>query len=212
MDSWRRARSFYDWCVVVRLEPSPHLQAHLDIISELDHEKLRVVVNPKVYGVLHHPWVGFEDLFHMNDFVVRAEDDLPVSTDILEYFEWAAETYYLDPDIATVLAFTKEDGPADEVIRQERFNPWIWGTWHDRWNDFIRDSWDHDYSTGGGAHSGWDWNLDKRIIPALDKKNLSPRASRVQNIGAYGVHGTPDNLQTSPSYVHERPITVYQER
>lgn len=217
MESWRKVRGFYDWNVVIRLEPTEHVAEHQRIIYELGHEKLQVIVNPKVYGVLHHPWVGFNELFLFSDFVVRAEDDLVVSEDILEYFEWASEEYKGDPEIATVNAFSRYSEATDtsSVSKSSDFNPWLWGTWHDRWDEYIRDTWDHEYSTyniSPGNESGWDWNLNTRILPSLGKKIVVPDVSRVQNIGVYGVHGNPDNFEQAVSYQSVIPPVEYRER
>jgi len=206
MNSWRKARGFYDWNVVVRLEPSEFVEEHLAICKELEHDKLTVLVNPQVYGVLHHPWVGFNDLFKNGyiDFVVRAEDDLVVADDVLEFFDWAAERYASDSDVAAVVAYSREESTRPELVRRsEKFSPWVWGTWQDRWNQFIRDTWDHDYTTYNGApgnQAGWDWNLDTRVLPSLHKHVISPAMSRVQNIGVWGVHGRPENFEQSSSF------------
>jgi hypothetical protein len=206
MNSWRKARGFYDWNVVVRLEPSEFVAEHLQICKELEHEKLTVMVNPQVYGVLHHPWEGFNDLFKNGyvHFVVRAEDDLIVADDILEYFDWAADRYASDKEIAAVVGYTDEISYRPQYVRRsDSFSPWVWGTWSDRWEDFIRDTWDHDYSTFNGApgnQAGWDWNLDTRVLPSLNKKIIAPAMSRVQNIGVWGVHGRPENFKQAASF------------
>lgn len=205
MNSWRKVRGFYDWHVFVRLEPTDRVPEHNAIIEELEHEKIHVQVNPQVYGVLHHPWVGFEELFRLFEFVVRAEDDLLVSDDVLEFFEWASETYRDDQEIAAVVAHSKEDTQyhIESIRRDDQFSPWVWGTWQDRWAEYISDTWDHDYSTYNGSpgnQAGWDWNLDTRVLPSLGKKVIHPVSSRVKNIGVYGVHGTPDNFVTSENF------------
>lgn len=215
MDSWRKVRGFYDWDVVVRIEPTPFAEELASICYELENPRLKVTVNPQIYGVLHHPWVGFEELFVGYDFVVRGEDDLPVSSDILEYFEWAAEKYRHDPEIATVIGFSMTHGDPSEVERRQSFSPWVWGTWHDRWKNVIGPTWDHDYSTNNGtpyAEAGWDWNLDKRVLPAHGLKSIYPLASRVQNIGVFGVHGTIHNFVQSESFELERDSSNYYER
>lgn len=217
MNSWRKVRGFYDWKVVIRLEPTPQVSEHQNVVTELQHENIQIVVNPQVYGVLHHPWVGFNELFMFSDFVVRAEDDLLVSDDILEYFDWASEEYLNDKDIAAVIGFSPDDvvdGP-EVVNRRPDFSPWVWGTWHDRWVDYMRDTWDHDYSTYNGSpgnQAGWDWNLDTRILPGLKKQCIMPSVSRVQNIGVFGVHGTPENFVQASSFTpHIDPVS-YHER
>lgn len=216
MDSWRSVRGFYDWRVVIRLEPTPFVSEHQDIITELQHEKIQVIVNPQIYGVLHHPWEGFEAQFLHSDFVVRAEDDLVVSDDILEYFDWASENYEDDNEVAAILGFSSlESSDSSRVVRQNKFSPWVWGTWDSRWSDYIRDTWDHTYSTYNGVpgnESGWDWNLDTRVLPKLGKKCIAPEMSRVQNIGVYGVHGTPENFVQASSFVPHINSVSYQER
>lgn len=216
LSSWRDVRGFYDWNVVIRLEPTDKTSEMLETVAELEHSKLQTIVNPEVYGVLHHPWVGFNEIFNgFTDFVVRAEDDLTVSSDILEFFDWAAEAYRADPEIATVLGYTERAGAEDLVVRQQDFSPWVWGTWQDRWENVIRDTWDHTYSTFNaypGNQAGWDWNLNTRVLPSLGLKNIAPASSRVQNIGVWGIHGTEGNFVQSPSFVSERPQITYIER
>lgn len=218
MNSWRQVRGFYDWRVVIRLEPTDQVEAHRNIISELEHQHLQVIVNPQVYGVLHHPWMGFNDLFLFSDFVVRAEDDLLVSEDILEYFDWASEEYVEDQEIAAILGYNSNEASEfgiSDVERVEDFSPWVWGTWGDRWESYIRDTWDHDYSTYNGTpghQAGWDWNLNTRILPSLEKKCIVPARSRVQNIGVYGVHGTPENFEQSSTFEAKVPSVLYRER
>lgn len=218
MSTWRKARGFYDWKVVIRLEPTPQIGEHLETIEELEHPNLRTIINPEVYGVLHHPWVGFNELFEYSDFVLRGEDDLLVSDDVLEYFEWAAETYKDDKEIAAAVGYTgapldrEKDG---DVHRDPGFGPWVWGTWYDRWDEYIRDTWDHDYSTYNerpGIQAGWDWNLNTRVLPGLSKKCIYPAQSRVQNIGVVGVHGTAQNFVQSESFVPHRDPVSYVER
>lgn len=216
INSWRKARGFYDWNVVVRLEPSNFISEHKAIVDELEHPKIQTLVNPQVYGVLHHPWVGFEELFNYCDFVVRAEDDLTVSDDILEFFEWTAETYREDQEIAAAVGYSPVVGhDPDSAHRESYFSPWVWGTWHDRWHDFISPTWDHDYSTYNGSpgnEAGWDWNLNTRVLPDRNKKTIRPEISRVQNIGVWGVHGTPENFATAPSFFEHHDPHEWHER
>jgi hypothetical protein len=218
MDSWRKVRGFYDWDVIIRLEPSFFIEEHLEVVAELQHEHLKIVVNPHVYGVLHHPWVAFEELFAEGySFVVRGEDDLVVSDDILEFFEWASETYENDKQIAAVYGHSPVPegwhGP-EQVLRMPDFSPWVWGVWKDRWTEYIRDTWDHDYSTYNGHpgnEAGWDWNLDTRILPGYRKLCILPAYSRVKNIGVWGVHGTAENHRTGPAFEYHRDPVQYTE-
>jgi hypothetical protein len=137
-----------------------------------------------------------------------------VSDDTLEYFEWASTVYETHPRVAAVCGYTEEQGPLDGVVLEKRFSPWIWGTWRDRWRKLIGPTWDHDYSTYNGHpgnQSGWDWNLNTRIYPEYGLYTAFPTSSRVQNIGVFGVHGTPGNFETSPSFQPIYGQSEYQE-
>ena len=212
--SWRKVRGFHDWPLYIRIEPSHMQDDILNIVRELEHPNVHINVNPQVYGVLHHPWVAFEDLFDRYDFVVRLEDDLMVSEDTLEYFEWASSVYESHPRVAAVIGYTGENGPDNGVRLAPEFCPWVWGTWRDRWRKLIGPTWDHDYSTYNGHpgnQSGWDWNLNTRIFPEYGLCAVYPTSSRVQNIGIYGVHGRPENFETSASFRLEREPVEYAE-
>ena len=219
LDSWSDVRGLDRWRMVFRIEPSEVTDVMVRLVEQFiertgltDYE---IIVNPQRYGVLHHPWVGFDDLFATCgfDFVVRAEDDLLVSTDILEYFEWASEFFAVDPRVAVIHGHTWYQGPDDTVMVTEHFSPLVWGTWRPVWDQTIRDTWDHDYSTFTGQpghEAGWDWNLNKRILPTNGLKCAWPTASRVDHIGVVGTHGTPENFVRSESFQAQRPVTRYR--
>lgn len=215
LKSWESVRGIQDWDVTFRIEPGPRqeearhqFETFAARVGLVDYD---LIINPERLGVLEHPYVGFNDLFQRFNFVVRAEDDLLVSDDILEYFSWAADTYEHDIDVATINAFSKVSGQDDKVFRQQRFNPWIWGTWKHIWDRLLEPTWDHDYSTFNGVpgvESGWDWNIDTRLLARNGYSAIYPENSRVQNIGLWGIHGTPDNLLTAASY---KPIYGAQD-
>jgi hypothetical protein len=210
LDSWAKVDGLKEWPFIFRLEPS-HWTGNLEMIIRdfIDatgiSDNAEIVVNEFRLGVLHHPWVAMEELFNDFDFVVRAEDDLVVSTDVLRYFEWAAETFRDDRSVAVVNAFTREPGTDPAATRfGQIFNPWIWGTWRYNWRRTISPTWDHAYTTGTGNDRGWDANLGLRVLPQNRLETLSPECSRVKNIGVRGVHGTAENLPESPSFVQVR--------
>lgn len=207
LESWQNVRGLDDWDIFVQIEPNAFAEEQKDMIHEAFrlHPAVEVVVNPQVYGVLHNPWVGFEHLFRARgfDFVVRTEDDLVVSADILEYFDWASEEFQNNESVATVNAYTTRDGAAEDVSLVPIFSPLVWGTWEDRWDGLFGPTWDHDYSTYNGVpgiQSGWDWNINTRLFPQHDLLACFPHASRVHNIGVHGTHSLPSNYETSSSF------------
>lgn len=215
--SWESVRGLERWRVIARIEPSECSEElrgmFQSFFEKLNHPDFEIMVNPQCYGVLHHPWVGFEQLFRFHDFVVRAEDDLVVSDDILEFFEWASEAYRDDKQVATVHVFTHEEGVPEGTTLATGFSPWVWGTWRDRWRELLGPTWDHDYSTFNGFpgnQSGWDWNINTRLFPAQDLRSVAPCVSRSNNIGVTGVHGTADNFVTLPNFKFHYPQVNYQ--
>lgn len=217
LESWSKVRGLEHWRFVIRIEPGDFSDVlfgkAVRFLKDIEHPNAVVVVNPRRYGVLHHPWVGFEDLFRDYDFVVRTEDDLRVSADILEYFEWAENEFYFDPDVATIHGFTTKLGKPDVVQAVPIFNPLVWGTWRAQWEAVISPEWDHDYSTNNGTpgqQAGWDWNLNTRIFPREGWLGVYPEASRVDNIGIMGTHSTPENYFTSESFREDHGKQQYR--
>lgn len=218
LSSWRNVRGLDRWHIVARVEPGPRAEdmcTQFRIFFEtMGLTDTEIIVNPTVYGVLHHPYVGFSELFQDYDFVVRTEDDLIVSDDILEYFEWAEETYRRRRDIATIHGFSRGVGENDEIYTIPEFNPWVWGTWKSLWMTTIGPLWDHNYSTFNrfpGFQSGWDWNLNTRLFPKYGYRGVYPLNSRVDNIGVYGVHGSPDNHEKAEFFDLVHGTVVYRE-
>lgn len=175
----------------------------------------RVHHNEKTFGVLHNPYVALTRAFSPYiDYAILAEDDLVVSDDIIEYHKWAAAEYQSNPDISMICSFFEHAADAslaDKVVSVPGFaSVWIWGTWRDRWNTIIEPTWDHDYSTGNETGpGGWDWNLNKRVLPSLGKSSVQPLNSRVLNIGAEGTHSS--GLVPCPSFeAHREPCNYVQ--
>lgn len=97
------------------------------------------------------------------------EEDLVVSEDVLEFQSWAKREFQGRSEVFGVMsqmqgAFETDDPSAVALVQD--FNPWVWGTWKDRRAPVLRYTWDKDYSSGGAADSGWDWNIAKRILPS----------------------------------------------
>ncbi|SEQ61516.1 glycosyltransferase family protein [Microlunatus flavus] len=221
LDAWADVRGLDGWHLRVAVEPSGAQDEVVDLVEAFvrrtGHPSTEVVLNPTRLGVLENPYVHLDALFaDGQDFVVRAEDDLLVADDVLELFDHVAEAYAADPRVATAHAFSRAPvgGAADALVRAPEFCPWVFGTWRDRWDGLLGPTWDRDYSTWNvspGFETGFDWNLNTRVFPAHGLVSVSPAVSRVQNIGAVGEHGTPEDLETAASFVpHQRP-TAYRE-
>lgn len=230
LDSWTEVRGIRDWQFIISHDDSGsqseevgrslevaryfQLQSDVRLMNSIRPDNpgpsmVQMWEQPEKLGVLRHPLVALNKAFEEYDFVVRVEDDLVVSDGILEYFEYAAETFQHTDDVKTVHAYSKRDIGRESVYRAVKgFNSWGFGAWRRSWPD-LRDNWDADYSTYNGhpgVQSGFDWHFDTRVYPARNWYGLYPEVSRVKNIGAFGVHGTPENLPKSPTFVNKNEI------
>ncbi len=215
LDHWSRVRGFADWKPTVHLEPSRVIHQMTTLALDAG---VAVCHNDVRLGVAGNPFHALDSAFTDGaDFVVLAEDDEVVSTDALEFFTWASDTF-ADSNVLTVCAasLAPHSTPEEEhhVTLSGTFCSQLWGTWADRWHDIIRPTWDHNYSTrspGGPAHeTGWDWNLYRRLVPG--RRVVHPVASRSNHIGRIdGVHTTEANFAGTQllTYIHHRPPGIY---
>lgn len=160
-------------------------------------------------------------------FVVFGEEDIVVSSDVLEYMGWAREAFADDERVLAVCAhsvggqgwdepgigLTTADADQETVQLLPYFNPWVWGTWRDRWEQALRPQWDWEVNSGGPVDSGYDWNLHRRIIPQGGYVCVVPDASRSQNIGKDGGWAASPGMFESTqaaSFRAERPPVAYR--
>lgn len=197
--SWNAVRNIESWNTTFYIEPSNIQDEIVDITLTLN-STVTIHQNTEKLGVLVNPWNALNTSFEAGaDFVVLAEDDVLVSSDVLEYFEWASEEYETAQDVLCLNAFSNfGQGKANQITRTTNFSPLIWGVWKNRWETLLRDTWDKDYSSGNkdGSEAGWDWNIN-RIIQAHGLSVICPVQSRSSHIGLFGTHMTPDLFESS---------------
>jgi len=207
--------------ITIALEPSDR---KADMLAVIDHARdtyglpLTVRHNEEQLGVLVNPVVSGSAILNEDPdakFLIAMDEDMLLSDDLLRYFEWAASRFEDDKSIFGVCAHAVENGTpdADEAAVQllPRFRTWIWGTWRDRWFGVAVPTWDRDYSSGNP--SGYDWNLDLRVVPERGLRCVFPLASRSQDIGKFeGVHAQPANFRNTqdPSFREKRGKVEYR--
>jgi hypothetical protein len=103
-----------------------------------------------------------------------------VSSDIVEYFAWCRDEYCLDPEVAAICAHARSSkgGEPSWVTRTSWFNQLCWGTWPDRWADFIASTW----GPVPVWPEGWDGNLRDQIT-SRRLQSVFPARSRVLHFG-----------------------------
>lgn len=196
LESWREV----DWIeyALIRFHVEPGNQSVLELCESVDFCSTEITLNEERLGVLHNPWVALDTSFKKAPFVILAEDDVIVAPDILRYFS-AMDRHKYDSRVLAVCAFqgSPVHGAPHLTWKEHHFAPLIWGTWKGRWKNRLRDTWDHDYSSGRGDHSGWDWNIRLRVMRE-DDSCIFPDVSRSQHIGQYGgAHMMPEDFAAS---------------
>lgn len=193
LEQWLFVEDVNEYDIYFRVEPSDIID---DVLNEIESFRNKinahtiVMVNDTKQGCGRNTWNGFEDLFSKYNFVILTEDDILPAADVCKYFTYLENKYREDSDIAVISANYEFEGYSDvKVARIPIFRGQIWGTWKDRWQKYIRDTWDFAYDTGeDGGPSGWDWNLTLRVLPKNNLKTIAPHAARSQHIGIKGLH------------------------
>lgn len=215
LESWSQVRGIDDVSVTVFLEPSDFTDT-MQAIVKYRFPHARVHVNPERVGVLENPYQALNTSFSAgNPFTVLAEDDVIVSSDVLEYFQWAQSLHW-DTSLLGACAFSRAVLPRQdpELVNQfPDFCPLVWGTWSDRWFKYLEPTWDHDYTSGpvSGQQQGWDWNIKLRVMG--ERHFLFPSQSRSDHIGELGgQHMQPQDFSASraPSFREYQEACAYQ--
>jgi hypothetical protein len=161
------------------------------------------------------------------EFLIFGEEDLIVSSDVLEYFMWARELLAGDERILAACSHSPgaqgwdagapADRDADADPETARllpyFQAWVWATSRDQWEKALRPQWDLDCNSGGPMTSGWDWCIATRILPQGNYLCVVPDASRSQNIGRDGGWAArPENFPNTQaaSFRAERSRVTYR--
>ena len=196
LESWSKVRSIQEYDIYFKIEPSDKTNEICEIINDFATKigiMVNVDINNKVMGCAANTWFALDRTFEEYDFVILAEDDIMVSEDICEYFNYLENKYRDDLSIATISASGEREGfDPSLVTRISGFQGLIWATWKDVWVNYFKDTWDWNYSSGRGGPSGWDWNLNLRVIPNNLLKSIVPHSARSLHIGVNGLHCNED--------------------
>jgi hypothetical protein len=221
LDSWSRVRGIGDAYLLFQCEPGcPEAE---DECCAAGFASRAVRVNRQRRGVLANPWQALESAFALpvgSDFVILAEEDLVVSPDVLEYFTWA-QRYRDDPSVLGVTTHQHEERPGGlpgaapaDWSDPGRWHFWVWGTWRDRWERLLRDSWDTTYEENGGGPSqrGWDWKFRNLLVTGKGMRMIAPSLSRSQHIGRHGgSHCSPADFDVVASRCFAGPDVPPQD-
>lgn len=177
LESWARVRGVQDVHLLFSLEPPGAFP-----VPEFQHwacerfAHVTVEVSPRLLGCSANTRHSMARAFELGaDFAVLAEEDMLVSTDILEYFAWAEGQYRCDGRVRVVCGHALKCAPSISpglVTLVPWFNPLGWGTWRDRWPGLSAE-WDS---------GGWDHALRMRVVKD-GWLSVFPVRSRTLHIG-----------------------------
>jgi hypothetical protein len=194
LSSWQEVRGIESATMVFLVEPEHPTEMMLCHQWARDMAALALVSENRTrLGVSGNPWHAMQTGFRLADFVILAEEDTPVSSDVLEYFAWARDEYAGRPGIKAICAHQIGEslGGEDEVMLSRHFSPVVWGTWRHQWAGHFRDHW--------GGPQGWDANVNERLR-AGNGRVVIPARSRSQHIGEHGgAHCTPEYFPATVS-------------
>lgn len=213
--SWSQVRGIEKAHLLFRCEPG--CPEAVDLCEAVDFAPRTVVVSPRRLGVLAAPWHALDGAFAAGArFAVLAEDDLTVSTDVLEYFTWCMERWQQDKDVLAVTTHQHQEQPggppgvrAADWRNPDSWHFWVWGTWAGRWEKHLRADWDFTYT-----HKGWDWRIRDHWVLERGMRVLAPSLSRSQHIGEHGgTHASPAQFGAlrSRCFTQDVPPQDYQE-
>ena len=188
LNSYREVRGFSSVPYIPVFDKGYHHLCKI-IMEERRYVKAAPIYNENNIGINHNTWkainAGFKD--PSIDAIIHAEDDLMWSSDTLEYFIWALNEFKNDADVFTIGAHNangrENDVPRREhhlIYKLQKFTPWVWATWRDRYQDSIARC--HPLADP----SGWDFTMNN--VCRGDRVEVRPAYSRTKHIGVNGVH------------------------
>jgi hypothetical protein len=202
---------------IIGLGSHPRQPENIQVITEAEELMGRSIeikldsLQAHMSPAMHRP-MGEAANFAWSDpgvgWVILAEEDGPVSDDVLRYQRWARDTFQDNPrallvcshNIPWVEGHMSGPAPADKVPQppdeadedqhivrlKQGFDSRTWGTWRDRWEQVLEPTWDWECSSGiteDKHDSGIDWNIATRVMPRGDYYAVVPDAARSVNIG-----------------------------
>lgn len=200
LDSWLGTDLSLVSAVHFFIEPTDKRDECVAVINELAAKSPVPIIkhfNREKLGVLRNPWHLFDHCFRIEGakYVILGEDDFLVSPDVLNFFE-ASKDEWIEDTMAACAKWVGKNADNNPATwhRTTEFTGNIWMVDNGSWVEHLRDTWDFDYSSGAADNSpsGWDWNIQLRVMPKNDLHCIVPTASRSKHIGISGVHCTEE--------------------
>lgn len=149
-------------------------------------DQTTVIINPRIYGCNINIFQCLSLGFLHNNYHIHLEDDTIPGKDTLLYFEWARHRFEHDLDIFNVSGYVNVNNKTEHyrektedvslVSKRQWFTPWGWATWKNRWSSLQP-------VFASSLNTTYSWDVTVHRFCA-QKKEVFPRVSRIQNVGA----------------------------
>jgi hypothetical protein len=183
LESWHRVRGIQNAHLLFCCEPLPgsFQKEEFEEYLTRSFRSAEAIYNPTKLGCSPNTRQAMDQALRCSEFAVLAEEDMVVSTDVLEYFTWADQTFQYDADLAAVCAHAFNCEPTAsrrEVVVTGWFSQMVWGTWRSLWEGVIEPEW------GGIPNNpdAWDAGL-RELFSSIGRSCIFPVVSRSQHIG-----------------------------
>ena len=200
--SWSKVKYLDEYDIYFFVEPSNKINQILEIISSfksvMGSRNIMIKINNELKGCSANTFQALNLLFKVYDFVVLAEDDLIVSDDVCQYFNYLEDRYRDSNDVCIISANNKTKNMLDNnvVMPTEYFEGYVWGTWSKCWKSLFSTKWN---IKEDGGDANWDWNIGQKL-KANNLKCIHPAHSKSQHIGINGINSNPEIFDHTLAY------------
>lgn len=215
LESWLTVRGKENYTFFFSLDYSEKTGQMLDVINWFQTTSgvsIDVEVNIPKLGVGFNHQRAIQKAFDKeNAIVIVAEDDVIVSNDILEYYEYAFGNLY-ESDILMICGHSHDDpGKSDNIIfKRQYYNPLSWAISKDKWDTVLKDEWSVEpfELEEGLIVEGFDFTIDRRVLKQYEMSCIFPLRTRCKHVGIIGVHSNQENYYDNPYFIKDIPKTT----
>lgn len=155
----------------------------INIIKNINFIETDVVINDKQLGLNTNTFAPMNRAFIKADFNLYLEDDIVLSPDALNLFEWYIEQDLTDIALMALCNTTDKSSKLDEnlLYKVRRFCGWGVVMSNNQFEKYFRPAW---FPKTGS----WDWSLANYVRTFKSICNITPQLSRATNIGCIGTN------------------------
>lgn len=170
-----------DYKLYINCEPGNN--EVIDIIKNIDFIETDIVINSKQLGLNANTFAHISRAFEKSDFNLYLEDDIVLSPDALNLFEWYMEQDLTDIAMMALCNITDRGNKLDENLLYRTRLMYCWGfvVSNKQFEKYFKPVW---FPTTGY----WARNSANHIRSFKNLYNILPQLSRATTIGRTGAN------------------------